>query len=204
MRDGRLVEPAAGTVPSPHQPPPSATCYTALGAQGAGSSNMAWGSGTMANAMDQWVRDNGNETTLGHRRWLLNPGLGRTALGFYAGGGGYDNAACMSSFDGSGDGPSPAWFAFPPEGFAPVQLVGWTWSVHLASGNANAGTLTVVRQSDGQTLGFNKLVLQDGYGAGSTVGFEPTGWQPTAGETYHATFTSGTQTLTWNVTASGC
>ncbi|MCA9644639.1 MAG: hypothetical protein KC492_28310, partial [Myxococcales bacterium] len=32
-----------GTVPDPHNPPSSATCYTAAGATGTGSSNLAWG-----------------------------------------------------------------------------------------------------------------------------------------------------------------
>ena len=193
-----------GTVPNPHTPPATATCYTQEGAFGASSSNMAWGSRSAANAMDQWVEDRGNETTLGHRRWILNPALGRTAIGYYAGGGPYGDASCMSTFDGSGTGPRADWYAFPPEGYAPVDTIGWIWSVTVSVGNANQGTLTVVRESDGATLGFTKLPLLDGYGYGSTVGFAPQGWQPSAGEIYRATFVYGGTTLTWNVTAAGC
>ena len=193
-----------GTVPNPHAPPTSAKCYTAGGAAGAGSSNIAWGSASAAAAMDQWVQDNGNDTTFGHRRWILNPPLGRTALGYYGGGGPYGTASCMSSFDGSGAGPSPDWISFPPQGFAPTEIVSWAWTVHLKVGDPTAGTLTVTRASDGATLKMTKLPLLAGYGAYGAVAFRPNGWLATGGETYRATFAGAGPTLSWDVKAIDC
>lgn len=193
-----------GTVPNPHAPPSSAKCYTAGGAAGAGSSNIAWGSGSAANAMDQWVQDNGNDTTFGHRRWILNPPLGRTAIGYYGGGGPYGSASCMSSFDGSGSGPSPDWISFPPQGFAPTEIVGWGWTVHLKAGDPTPGTLTVTRASDGAALKMTKLPLQAGFGSYGAVAFRPDGWQAAGGEIYRATFTGAGPTLAWDVKAVDC
>ncbi|MEO6775094.1 MAG: hypothetical protein ABI467_19165, partial [Kofleriaceae bacterium] len=67
---------------SPHAPPASAKCYTTTGASGAGMSNIAWGNGP-ADSIDQFIEDHGNEATLGHRRWIVNPPLGPVGVGYW-------------------------------------------------------------------------------------------------------------------------
>jgi hypothetical protein len=172
-----------GTVPNPHNPPTTAKCYTSQGAQGAGQSNIAWGSGHPAQAIDQFIEDNGNETTMGHRRWIFNPPLGPVGIGYYAGGGPYGNAECLAVFGQSGGGPSPTWVSFPPPGFSPVDIVSWMWTFHHTSDTTNA-TIKVTRTSDSANLNMTKMPLIPGYANYSTVGFSPNGWSPKAGEVY--------------------
>lgn len=168
--------------PSAHSPPTTATCYTAGGAAGAGSSNIAWGSGSPAGAIDQWLVDNGNETTMGHRRWLLNPPLNPIGMGYYEGGNNYGSAACIRVFSGGGSGPNPPIYEFPPAGFVPAPMASWIWSVH---GNAlgNVTDAGVTRASDNMELKVNVAVMQGGYGQ-PAVTLDRQGWTPAVGETY--------------------
>ncbi|NJC33401.1 uncharacterized protein YkwD [Sphingomonas jejuensis] len=72
-----------------HTPPTSWTCYTAAGANGAGSGNlyMAWGNGLGFMSADDhfaaWINEGGSNA-LGHRRWLLDPFLGQVSYGRFA------------------------------------------------------------------------------------------------------------------------
>lgn len=165
---------------SAHQPPPSATCYSSAGAAGAGASNIAWGCANAAGAMDQWMQDWGNATTLGHRRWMLNPPLGPVGVGFFSGGTGpYGNAACLGVFGMGGSGPHPAWYAYPPPGFAPQETATGAWSLHSgALGVANA-QIQVTRIADGVSIPVAVQTLAQGYGedaiswtASGTPGFD--------------------------------
>jgi hypothetical protein len=178
-----------GTVGNPHAPPPTSKCYTPEGASGAGSSNLGWGNSHPADAIDQYMQDQGNEE-LGHRRWIVNPSLGQVGIGYYAGGGPYRSAQCLGIFDGSGRGPRPAWLAFPPPGFVPVEIARWTWSFH--GGQSGAAQMTVRRKSDNAALAMTRLSLSDGYGALSTTSFTPSGWVANAGETYFVSVTGAT------------
>jgi len=192
-----------GVVPNPHSPPASAKCYTAEGAQGAGQSNIAWGSGHPAEAIDQFVQDWGNDTTFGHRRWILNPPLGPVGIGFYAGGGQYGNAECLAVFGSSGGGPTPEWVAFPPPGFVPISVVDWTWTLQ-APGAAQA-SLKVTRSSDSAVLDFDKLPLQQGYGMYEAIAFRPKGWNPAAGEKYIVEYTGvSAGTISFELTPVSC
>ena len=168
---------------SAHFPQPSATCYTADGAAGAGSSNIAWGSASPAAAIDQWMTDWGNETTYGHRRWLLNPPLAPVGLGFYQGGNNYGSAACIRVFNSGGSGPNPGAIAWPPPGFSPLEVAQMTWTVQgaLPSG---ALTVTVTRQSDGVALDTTVEALQGNYGNSSAVVLRRNGWTVQAGQVY--------------------
>jgi uncharacterized protein YkwD len=193
---------AAG--PSAHYPPSTATCYTPEGAAGAGSSNIAWGAGSAANAIDLWMIDYGNETTFGHRRWLLNPPLNPVGLGHYRGGNNYGSASCIRVFGGGGSGPSPSWIAFPPPGFSPEPLTQWRWTVH---GNIplNGASATVVRLSDGASLPVTFQILVGSYGQAAAA-LVRDGWNPVAGETYTVTVTGqgGVGTLTYDVKPTSC
>jgi hypothetical protein len=176
-----------GIVPNPHMPPPSAKCYTAAGLQGTSSSNLAWGSGSASGAVDQYMEDNGNDTTFGHRRWLMNPKLGQVGIGYYAGGGQYGEAQCMGVFDTSGTGPVPAWTSFPPPGFSPLEAARWAWTFHGAGGE-NA-QMVVKRMSDNATLAMTRLPLSQGYGSYNVTAFRQRGWVPAVGQTYQVTVT---------------
>lgn len=187
-----------------HFPPMTATCWTSAGAQGAGSSNIAWGSSSAPDAIDQWMIDYGNDTTFGHRRWFLSPPLDGVGIGFYRGGNNYGSASCAAVFGGGNQGPSPAWFSFPPAGFSPTSITRWTWSVH-GDIPQNAPTATVIRASDGMSLGVRVEVMQGGYGRLNAVTLVRQGWDPAAGQTYRVVLDgTGGPRREWDVKPVDC
>jgi hypothetical protein len=171
---------------SPHMPPTTSKCYTAAGGATAGESNIAWGSGHPAQAIDQFMQDNGNDTTLGHRRWILNPPLGPIGIGYWEGGGMYGNAECLRIFGSSGGGPNPPWVAIPTAGFAPIETATWTWSFHGSLGGIAGATASVLRVDDNMVLPVKMMALQQGY-AQETTSWTPVGWAAEAGKTYRVT-----------------
>ncbi|RDE07297.1 CAP domain-containing protein [Sphingomonas aracearum] len=69
-----------------HTPPTSWTCYSPAGAAAAGASNLigGWGNGlgysTEDDYMATWLNEGGS-ASIGHRRWLLSPFLGKISYG---------------------------------------------------------------------------------------------------------------------------
>ncbi len=187
-----------------HFPQPSAACYSQPGAAGAGSSNIAWGARDASDAIDLWMIDFGNETTFGHRRWLLNPPLNPVGIGHYRGGNNYGSASCISVFGGSGTGPRPDFVAFPPPGFSPIALTQWQWTLH---GNIplSGTTVTVTRQSDMANLPMRLEVLAGSYGQAAVVMFRD-GWSPVAGQSYHVRVsgTGGLGLIEYDVKPTDC
>jgi uncharacterized protein YkwD len=171
---------------SPHSPPSSSKCYTTEGGSAAGMSNIAWGSGNPPQAIDQWFEDQGNATTLGHRRWLLNPPLDPIGMGYWQTGGQYGNAACIIVFNGNGTGASPPWTAFPPPGFVPDTITQWTWSFHGSLGGIANASITMLRVDDNTPLSVAVQTLNQGY-AQDAISWTPKGWAPEVGKTYRVT-----------------
>ena len=110
-----------------HSPPATWACYTSAGATAAGNSNIASTSGVRA--VDLYMVDPGNPTTIGHRRWILSNSLGPTGIGSTTG------ASCMWTLGGTGRA-GKAWTAWPPGGQVPfeafgtmrsnIDMTGWT------------------------------------------------------------------------------
>jgi hypothetical protein len=177
-----------------HSPPPSWECYTAEGAAAAGSSNLAMGAHNPAGAVDQYIQDWGNATTMGHRRWILYPPYSSAGIG-QAG-----NYNCLHVFAWGGTYSRP-WVAFPAQGFYPVQGVLGVWTF---SGN-DVGSSTVVsvtRESDGTDLAVTPSLLSGGYGL-PTVSFDP--GEAEVGETYIVTVTgAGDTDITYRVRIIDC
>jgi len=170
---------------SPHSPPMGVTCYSAEGASGAGQSNIAWGNGP-AQSIDQFMEDGGNETTMGHRRWIVNPPLGPVGIGYWEGGGMYGSAECLAVFGASGTGPNPPWVAVPNQGFTPLTIAGWTWTFHGPDSGIPNASVTVLRVDDNTPLNVQILVLSQGYGQ-NAISWVPSGWSAEAGKTYRVT-----------------
>lgn len=117
-----------------HEPPPNWKCWTAAGAHGAGSSNLLVNMASDASAyaddaglVAQWLIEGGGDE-LGHRRWILDPYLGKTSLGRVTQilpDGSRIDAAVMKVFEFSTDaGPAayvPAFVAWP-QGDYPQRL----------------------------------------------------------------------------------
>jgi len=163
-----------------HSPPMGWRCYTAEGAAGAGSSNLALGSGNSADSIDLYVDDSGVDS-LGHRRWVLNGPLGRVGIGFAG------NAGCLAVFDSSGT-TERTWISWPPPGPAPAETTTAWWSFQSTRGSVADATVAMVRVSDGTDVTGTIHRLPDGYG-GSSVAWSPT--ERTVGQRYRVTVTSG-------------
>lgn len=159
-----------------HSPPMSWNCYTPEGAAAAGSSNLAMGTSAPSDAIDMYIYDWGNETTMGHRRWILYPPYGSAGIGQAS------SFNCLHVFSWGGSSTRP-WVAFPAPGPFPVQAVLGAWT--FSSNNVvSATTVAVVKESSGTDLGASAVLLAGGYGL-STVSFDP--GEATTGETYIVT-----------------
>lgn len=186
-----------------HSPPSNWNCWTAEGAEGAGNSNIA---GTAAVvAVDLYMVDNGNASTMGHRRWILSNSLGPTGIGSTNG------YSCMWTLGGSGNA-GKQWMAWPPPGVFPVEAVnplwfgggidetGWTiQSDELALDGAQV-TIT----ADGQTLPVTVTNLAGGYGSASAISMIPMGWTTTAGTSYHVEVTGAGAPISYDVHVVDC
>jgi hypothetical protein len=189
---------------SPHFPPESSKCYTPEGAAGAGSSNLAWGSGHPAQAINQYMQDNGNETTMGHRAWIMNPPLGPVGIGYWQTGGPYGNAQCLGVFGGSGGGPSPKWTGVPNAGFVPLTIAQWTWTFHGSLAGVSNATITMLRVDDNTPLEVTIQKLQQGYGQYATISWRPKGWTVEAGKTYRVTVGLTNEDVVYDVKPVNC
>lgn len=184
-----------------HTPPTTWTCYNATGAAAAGKSNIASTAGVKA--VDLYMADPGNATTMGHRRWILNNALGPIGLGSTSG------YSCMHVIGGSGSG-NKAWTAFPPPGPVPAELftaayasvdsTGWT----IQSDSINLATAQVSVSSGGTKLTTTVAQLQGGYGSKYAIAIRPQGWTSTAGKTYDVSVTGISQAISYSVQVVSC
>lgn len=183
-REGRLS----------HDPPTDWACYSSEGAAAAGSSNLALGSRSSPAAIDLYMGDRG-VASLGHRRWVLAPRLGKIGIGFAGRG------QCLGVFDGSGSSDRP-WTAYPNQGFAPMPTAQYTWSFHSNAGLRDA---TVEVRSGGSALPVSVYYPGSTYGRQESIAWDPEGWTPAAGTTYEVTignFSGGP--ITYTVTLVDC
>lgn len=172
-----------------HNPPGNWSCYTSTGAGAAGKSNLATTPGVFG--VDLYMSDYGNESSMGHRRWILSNSLGPIGLGstdsyscmLVIGGSGNDNAS-FTAFPSPGKFPIEAMYAV---GFGPVDDVGWT--IQSDSIDINGAQVTIT--DDGQNMPVNIIQLPGGYGSQYALNVQPQGWQSQAGHTYAVTV-SGT------------
>lgn len=204
--------------PDPHNPPlptGASSNYQLLiytpGEQACGESNIFRGlfTGsdianvpTPAECVDGWMDDFGNEGTLGHRRWILHPELKTTAFGEVWGYHTGDNityySVLMHVLDLTAPMPDFDFVAYPSEGFYPKQCfldpadgnrTRWSFSANASKYDLDGSTtVTVVRQSDGQTLSTTCTVLLPGYGITPTISFNP--GESNLNETYLVTVTN--------------
>ena len=187
-----------------HTPPANWKCYTADGAGAAGKSNISGGAGVFS--VDLYMIDVGNETTMGHRRWILSNSLGPIGLGSTS------QYSCLYVIGGGGNAGKP-WLAWPPPGLVPLQAmhvetVGWSdvdqagWSVQ--SDGIDLGAATVAVKSGGVDLPVTVNALGANYGSSSAVRFVPKGWQVEAGKTYVVTLGNVGQAIAYSVTIVDC
>lgn len=174
-----------GSPGNPHSPPASAKCYTPQGGSTAGQSNIFWGSGDPAQAIDNFMKDTG-VATLGQRRWIVNPPLGPVGIGFWKTGGAFGDAECLQILGASGTGLTQPWVSVPNAGIVPLEVAGWTWSFHSSLGGIATASIAMRRVDDNTPLPIVVQTLPQGFGE-EAISWTPNGWQAEAGKTYRVT-----------------
>ncbi len=160
------------------------------------SSNISAGS-SLVGAVDSFMNDSdtGNIDRVGHRRWQLNPTMGKVGFGYVlAPSSRYGRFSTEKVFDRSGAGGDYDFIAWPASGSFPATLFGGgiAWSVTLdpaqyTAPDQTALTVTLRRESDAQTWTFSGAqpysvgsgdffnVNNSGYGVSNCIIFRPAG-----------------------------
>ena len=152
------------------------------GCTGAGKSNLYSGGRSLNYYALWWTgdSDSSNIDRIGHRRWCLNPSMGRTGYGYANG------YAAMYALDRTGTGTQSN-VAWPAENM-PIDYFGWNipWSVSTGR-NIEKSTVSIklTRRSDGKAWAFSGSetyspsdkkyfnVDNQGYGQSGCIIFRP-------------------------------
>lgn len=197
---GAVIQAANGSLDHyPDQPAGMGDSFYQQAKSASASSNLAAGH-TLTGAVDAFMDDSdaSNIATLGHRRWQLNPTLGKVGFGYAVSSRGYSRYVAEKVFDRSGAGCDYDFIGWPASGSFPAQLFDGdtAWSVTLnptayQTAVKSALTVTLTRKADGRTWAFSSRgsdgffnVTSSGYGEGYCVIFRPEGV-----ETYEGTYT---------------
>lgn len=167
-----------------HSPPMDWDCWTSEGASAAGTSNIAYGYGSSAAAIDGYMEDRGTES-LGHRRWILGRNLGSVGIGFSRVGS--RPGQCLD-IRGGGASSDREWSAYPNPGPAPFSIARqrW-WSFQAYTVRIQSETDAIItRVSDGADMPVI-LGQTGGFGPPPALRIEPDGWTAEVGETYRVT-----------------
>jgi hypothetical protein len=179
-----LMQDAHGSLS--HVPDVSWACYTAAGASGSMSSNLAAG-GIASTAIDLFINDFGTGNQVcGHRRWILHSprsqfsdGSTNSYYALYVWG-----AATNTTF--------PAYIAYPPKGYIARNLVYGRWSFGIPGSSANFAAATVTMTGPSGSVPLSIVSSTDnGYGD-NTIVWEPTGIN-----------TSSSTDVSYTITVSG-
>jgi uncharacterized protein YkwD len=185
-----------------HTPPTTWTCYTAGGAQGAGSSNLALGMFGW-DAIDGYMQDSGaNNVFVGHRRWILHPQTQIMGTGDVPSSTGVSPSNALYVFDSHTFDPLPAlrepdgFVAWPPRGYVPYTVVYPRWSFAYADANLSGATVTM-KAANGSALSLTQQPVTNGYGLNTLV------WEP---DMASGGFSGSrpTQDVPFDVTVSNC
>ena len=185
-----------------HTPPSTWNCYTEDGAEASGQGNIATAPGV--SAVDLYMVDPGNPSTLGHRRWILSNSVGPVGLGSTS------EYSCMWVLGGAND-VGKSWVAYPPPGDVPIALMqpfSWTsvdetgWSIQ--SDEIDLSNAQVSVTDDATSLPVTVTQLESGYGSTYALSFFPQGWESQAGHTYRVSVTGVTPSIAYDVSFVAC
>ncbi len=185
-----------------HFPDASFACYSESGATAASKSCLSPTAGV--EAVDLYMSDPGNSTTLGHRRWILSNGLGPIGLGST------DEYSCMLVVGGEGSSDK-LWTAWPPEGDVPIELMhlSWQpvdvsgWSFHSDTINLSSAVATITGES-GEDLPVATTVLQEWTGSQYAISIIPIGWSSEVNLSYTVTVQTNTENISYTVRFIDC
>jgi hypothetical protein len=133
-----------------------------------------------------YMIDAGNETTMGHRRWIMSPGLETIGVGST------DNYSCMEVLHSN---RPQNWVAYPPPGPFPIQATqdrwgrsidqtGWTVQFDgLSLGQPQVtvtsfplGTSDSLNNQMGEDCPVEVIDLAPNYGSSGAINLIPQGW----------------------------
>jgi hypothetical protein len=184
-----------------HDPPPDWSCYTSDGASGAYNSCIA--GAPAVSAVDHYMIDWGNETNMGHRRWILSNSFGPTGIGST------NNRSCLWSMGGAGNA-GMEWVAWPPPGQFPFEAVepqginldrgGWTF--HSDSIDLQGASVTIT--SGGESLPVIVNELFPGPGSAQAIRWVPDGWDTEVGKTYAVELVGASKPVSYEVEVVDC
>lgn len=109
-----------------HDPPPTATCYTAAGADMAAKSMISYRDTT--GATDQWMLESyAMDNRLSHRKIMIATSRDNINYGSSVGG------TCGFYGHGFTEPNPPPFLSVPNPGFSPVEMARSTWSIHMTT-----------------------------------------------------------------------
>ncbi len=183
------------------------------GSSGAGSSNIAWASWQNCSLewtiINTWMSDSssGNISTLGHRRWILNPAMGSTGFGAVSGSKGTYSA--MYIFDEKSNVKTNYQVAWPAQNMPVSYFTSDSpWSISFGKTlNEKKVSVTLTRLNDNKTWEFNSkssdgvfYVNNNGYGQKGCIIFRPNISEYNAGNTFKVTINGvGTKKIEYTV-----
>lgn len=193
----------------PTRPAKMSEAMYSLCTEGTSSTNLGLGYDNLCRSIIGWTEDsdNSNVGSVGHRRWLLNPAMGKTGLGYALKG------SAMYAFDTSGTGKQTrvAW----PAQQTPIDYIcetrqtshyggdmPYAWSVSTGKAeSASSVKVTLKRTTDGRTWTFSSgnnpnsvnsgafHVNNQGYGMKGCIIFRPNKLEMKSQDKYHVTIT---------------
>jgi uncharacterized protein YkwD len=151
-----------------HFPPRSWKCWSKVGANAAGNSNLAisFPTITAGGLVSQYMDDYGDSNTaVGHRRWIMYPPT------MQMGSGTTSTANALWVFGPTRDTrPSPAWVSWPTEGYFPGPLEpAGRWSLSAGSDTNFSNARVRVRTAGGQARAVHVYPVVEGYGEDTLV-----------------------------------
>lgn len=183
-----------------HYPDSSFSCYTNDGATAASSSDLYLGR-TGPDAITGYMYDPGaNNTSVGHRNWILHPTARQFGTGDIPSSGGWASNVLWVFDNVFGAQPalreSSGFVAWPPRGYVPAEVVYPRWSFSVRDANFNSASVTMQRiKSTGGLESVSAPVVHRSSSSGAP--FSIMVWEPTGIDT------SPPVDTTYRVTVSG-
>ncbi len=197
----------------PEQPDGMTDEMYALAKKGAGSSNIAmasWKNRSLnSTIVSGWMEDgdNSNIDRVGHRRWIINPSMGKTGFGAVSGVNG--TYSSLYSFDMSNTSAKEYGVMWPAQNM-PASYFGekFPWSVSMGYVvDESSINISLVRKNDGQKWNFSNssadgkfYVNNDNYGQKGCIIFRPgNGIEYKAGDIFKVEITGLKEPVSYTV-----
>ncbi len=160
-----------------HTPTPDWACWTSSGADGAATSNLTLGAaGTTS--MDLYMEDPGSgNASIGHRSWLLHPGITQMGLGDVVTPTRKANATKLfaTGIPPSGDAgavrDAGRYLSWPPPGYVPIETIHPRWSLQRRSGVAGVTDFSTATVS--VRIGGSTAAVTPEYRSNDRIVFQP-------------------------------